>query len=262
MGSATNQALAAATAALDAAPAVDLSVARELFAAAHLLGESKQLAAALADASADVAVRQKLVESVFAGFGPTTRSVLGTAVAQRWSNSAGLTAGIEEIAVRAASKAEPGVDIEGELFQIARVVASNPELELALGSRLGDAEAKGQLVDALLGGRAGTAPPLIVSSLVQQAGDRRARSLLTRALGLVADERGRTVATVYAASVLSDAQQDRLKSLLSARYGGHIALNVVVDPTVVGGLRVEIGDDVIDATVSARLHELRQRLAG
>jgi F-type H+-transporting ATPase subunit delta len=41
-----------------------------------------------------------------------------------------------------------------------------------------------------------------------------------------------------------------------------VTLNLVVDPTVVGGVRVEIGDDVIDATVSSRLNDLRQRLAG
>lgn len=262
MGSATNQALAATTSALDAASGLDLSAAGELFAAARVLGESTQLSSALADASAQESARQKLVESVFAGFGPAVRSLLGTAVAQRWSNPGDLTAAVEELAVRTASKAEPSVDVEGELFQVARVVASSADLELALGSRLGDAAAKGRLIESLLDGRASAATTLIVSSLVQQPRERRVRSLLSRALRIVADERGRTVATVYAASPLGDAQLDRLRSALGARYDAQVALNVVVDPTVVGGLRVEIADDVIDATVSARLHELRQRLAG
>lgn len=50
--------------------------------------------------------------------------------------------------------------------------------------------------------------------------------------------------------------------MLGRRYGTEVALNVVVDPDIVGGLRIEIGDDVIDATVSSRLNDLRQRLAG
>ncbi len=39
-------------------------------------------------------------------------------------------------------------------------------------------------------------------------------------------------------------------------------LNLVVDPTIIGGMRVEIGDDVIDGTVSSKLDEARRRLAG
>ncbi|MGB4780317.1 F0F1 ATP synthase subunit delta, partial [Microbacterium sp.] len=87
-------------------------------------------------------------------------------------------------------------------------------------------------------------------------------ALLSRALRLVADQRGRTVATVYVARILDAAQLERLRAALSERYGTDVALNVVLDTTVVGGVRVEIGDDVIDATVSSRLNDLRQRLAG
>ena len=97
---------------------------------------------------------------------------------------------------------------------------------------------------------------------MQQPRERRIRQLLRRAMRLVADERGRTVATVVAAVPLSDAQLDRLAAALSQRYGAAVSLNTVVDPAVVGGLRVQIGDDVIDASVSSRLADLRQRLAG
>ena len=61
---------------------------------------------------------------------------------------------------------------------------------------------------------------------------------------------------------LSAEQQTRLQNALSARYGSAVTLNTVIDPTVVGGLRVQVADDVIDASVSARLADLRQRIAG
>ena len=108
----------------------------------------------------------------------------------------------------------------------------------------------------------GVALTLIVSSLVQQPRERRVRALLSRALRLVADQRGRTVATAFAATALDDAQLSRLGAALSQRYGVDVTVNLVVDPAVVGGVRIEIGDDVIDATVSSRLNDLRQRLAG
>jgi F-type H+-transporting ATPase subunit delta len=70
------------------------------------------------------------------------------------------------------------------------------------------------------------------------------------------------VATVRVARPLSDADRRRLTEALSRTYGREIHLNVVVDPEVIGGIRVEIGDDVIDGTVSSRLDEARRRLAG
>lgn len=263
MGSATTQALAATTAALNASSSVDLDTARELFAAARIVGGSPQLSGALADPAAAPAARSRVVADVFgAAFGPTALSLLTTAVEQRWSNVGQLIDGIEELAIRAAAISAPGVDVDGELFSATRLVAENPEIELALGSRLGDDTAKGALIETLLRGRAGEATILIVSSLVQQPRERRVRQLLSQAMDLVADQRGSIVATVVTAAPLNTAQSERLSAVLTQRYGKKVGLNAVIDPSVVGGLRVQIADDVIDASVAARLSDLRQRLAG
>ncbi len=263
MGSATTQALAKTTSALTVASGVDLAVARELFAAARAVDGSSHLSGALADSAASTDARRKVVADVFArAVTPVTLSLLTTAVEQRWSSPADLIDAIEELAIRAAAKAEPNADVEGDLFGFSRTVAQNPELELALGSRLGEASAKGSLVESLLAGRANAAATLIAASVVQHPRERRVRQLLSRAMNIVSDQRGRTVATVYAAAPLSAAQTDRLAGALAKRYGTGVSLNTVIDPTVVGGLRVQVADDVIDASVSARLADLRQRLAG
>ncbi|WP_426324462.1 F0F1 ATP synthase subunit delta [Microbacterium sp. E-13] len=263
MGSATTQALAATTTAFDAASGVDLDVARELFAVARAVGDSPQLSGALADSAASAEARRKVVFDVFGrAVKPVTASLLATAVAQRWSSADDLVDGIEELAVRAAAVADADADVEAELFAFSRTVADNPELELALGSRLGGSDAKGTLVESLLEGRVSAATMLIAVSLIRQPRERRVRQLLSRATKLVADQRGRAVATVVAAAPLSAAQRERLSAALSKRYGTKVSLNTVVDPTVVGGVRVQIADDVIDASVSSRLADLRQRLAG
>jgi len=263
VGSATTQALAATTTALGAASGVDLDTARELFAAARIVGDSPQLSGALADPAAAAAARSRVVADVFgAVFGTTTLALLTTAVEQRWSNASQLVDGIEELAVRATAISAPGVDVDSELFGFSRTIAENPELELALGSRLGDDSAKGSLIETLLDGRASAATTLIVSSLVQQPRERRVRELLSHAMDIVADQRGSIVATVITAAPLSASQSERLSSVLMRRYGKKVGLNAVIDPSVVGGLRVQIADDVIDASVAARLGELRQRLAG
>lgn len=262
MGSATTQALATAQAALDGTTITDLIPATELFTAARTIAESSQLSGALSSWGVPGETRAAVAAQVFAGFQPATVALLKVVTGDRWSSLEDLIAGVEGLAVRAAAIAVPSVDVEGELFEVSRTVAANPELELALGSRIGEASAKGALIEKLLSGRASDATTLIVSSLVQQPRERRVRALLSRALRLVADQRGRTVATVVAAAPLDPAQLTRLSGVLAARYGGDVTLNVVIDPTIVGGFRVEIGDDVIDATVSSRLTDLRQRLAG
>ncbi|ALX66751.1 F0F1 ATP synthase subunit delta [Microbacterium sp. XT11] len=262
MGSATTQALAASAQALAAASGVSLDTARELFAAARAVGESSQLSGALADPSATLAARQNVVGAVFGGFSQNTQDIVRTAVAERWSSADDLVDGIEELAIRAAAIAEPDADVEGELFGFSRVIAANSELELALGSRLGGEDAKAALVERLLAGGVSAATALIVSSLVRQPRERRVRQLLTRAIRIVSSQRDRLVATVHTATALSDAQRTRLSDALSRRYGGTVTLNVVIDPAVVGGLRVQIADDVIDGSISARLADLRQKLAG
>jgi len=263
MGSATTLALSSTAASLDATAGVDLGVAGDLFAAARAIGGSPQLSSALSDSAAPATARTKVVTDVFgAVLSPVSVELLTAVVAQRWSRTADLVEAIEEVAVRSAAIAEPEADVEGDLFRFSRTVAENGDLELALGSRMGDESAKGALVTRLLEGRAAASSTLIASSLVQQPRDRRVRVLLQWAMRLVADQRGSTVATVVSAAPLSDAQVERLRAALSARYGTEISVNTRIDPHVVGGLRVQIADDVIDASISTRLADLRQRLAG
>jgi F-type H+-transporting ATPase subunit delta len=79
---------------------------------------------------------------------------------------------------------------------------------------------------------------------------------------VVASQSGQTVATVHAAQPLPDAQVERLQNALSATYGTRIRINQVVDPAVLGGLRVQVGDDVIDGSIASRITDLRLQLAG
>ena len=78
---------------------------------------------------------------------------------------------------------------------------------------------------------------------------------------LVADWRQRLIAVVRVATELSDRQRQRLTRALSAIYGHGIQLNVVLDPRVVGGVSIQIGDELIDGTLSSRLAALRRRWA-
>ncbi|MGF3055735.1 F0F1 ATP synthase subunit delta [Microbacterium sp. YY-01] len=262
MGSATTQALATSAQALAATQGITVGVGGELFAAARLIDSSVQLSGALVDPSVPAQARQDVVGKIFATVSEQAREALRVAAAQRWSRPSDLIDGIEELAIRAVAIGANDTDLEGELFAVSRTVAENPDLELALGSRIGNDEAKAQLAQSIFGAATSPATALIVSSLVQHPRGRRVRQLLSRAIHIIATQREHVIATVHTAVPLGDAQHKRLSEALHKRYGTNVSLNIVIDPSVVGGLRVQVADDVIDGSISARLADLRQKLAG
>jgi F-type H+-transporting ATPase subunit delta len=93
----------------------------------------------------------------------------------------------------------------------------------------------------------------------------RGRSLgqaLDMCAGIAAQRRQQLIAVVRSAVELSATQRRRLAETLAASYGHRIHLNVVLDPSVVGGISVHIGDELIDGTAASRLSAVRRKLAG
>lgn len=263
MGSATRQALESSRVELSAlSGSVDLATAEQLFAAARAIGGSLQLRAMLADAATDPADKRTIVERVFgASLGQTALGLLSSAASKRWSTDTDLLVGVEEMGIRAAAlSVEPSVHLEAELFAFSAAVRSDTELELAVGSKLGDRAAKVALVTSLLQGKVSPQAVAIVSQLVQQPLGRRIGAAVRYAASIVADQAGLSVATVTSARPIGEAQLQRLQEGLSKTYGMQLRLNPVVDPAVIGGLRVQVGDDVIDGSVASRLNELRLQL--
>lgn len=263
MGSATRKALAGTHAALAKLGRAELRVAEDLLAAGRIIGSSKQLRAALTDSEADAAQKRKLVEAVFGSKLTADAVTLLTDLASnRWSKSSDLLEGVEELGFRVASESAPDVPIDSELFTIGQAVASDAELELALGSKLNPVESKVQIVDRLLSGKASPQTVAIVNHVVQQPRGGRIGGLIRNAADIVAQQRGFGIVTVTTAAPLTSGQQSRLVQGLEAQYGRALRVNTIVDRSVIGGVRVQIGDDVIDGSVASRLSTLRQKLAG
>ncbi|HEX9362837.1 MAG TPA: F0F1 ATP synthase subunit delta [Candidatus Dormibacteraeota bacterium] len=78
---------------------------------------------------------------------------------------------------------------------------------------------------------------------------------------LADDAAGRVRATVTTAVELESEERDRIARELSKRLNREVKLSVVVDPRILGGMKLQYGDRVVDASVATRLEQLRRRLA-
>ena len=78
---------------------------------------------------------------------------------------------------------------------------------------------------------------------------------------LVDARAGVSQATVYSAFEISDAQLADIKAALERRFGRKLDAQVVIDPELIGGVRVVVGDEVLDTSVRARLEQMRTALA-
>jgi F-type H+-transporting ATPase subunit delta len=237
-----------------------------LFAASAVLAGQPALRRALTDPSAESPARAGLAESVFGKHltAPAT-SVVSSAAAHRWASSADLADALEQLGVVAlvkdADRDGAGDRVEQELFAFGRTVTENHDLRSALSDPARSDVDKQALVRTLLQGKA---DPRTVT-LVEQAAT-GAHLTLTNALDsfveLAARIRGRVVALVRVAEPLAEDEEKRLVAVLSAQYDRAVHLNTVVDPGVLGGVHVSVGDEVIDGTVSSRLEDAARRLAG
>jgi F-type H+-transporting ATPase subunit delta len=239
-------------------------VGEDLFATADLLRAEPGLRRVATDVSVPGEAKVGLLRDVLSGkVSAEALEVVTTAVEQRWTAARDLADAIEQLGVVAVvrSSADQADRLEDELFAVNQMVQGSPELREALSDPARSRQDKAALVKDLL---AEKVLPATVT-LVQQAlsGSHRTVGVaLTEYQKVAAEVREQRVATVRVARPLAEPDRERLQAVLSRTYGRTVHLNVVVDPEVIGGIRVDIGDDVIDGTVASRLDDAGRRLAG
>jgi len=261
MGAQTTQSLVEARSSLEGYAATS-ELASSLFAAAVGLSGSKALRGALADSSVDQKALQALAASAFASLSTDAKKLIGSLVSLPWSAPEDLQAALEELGIRMLAQVAGESDLVGELLAIQALIHSDPEVELAVGSKRASAEAKATLVSALVGGKVSAEAEAIVRHLVSDSRGRRIGRMLSDAAEIVADQGGKGLAVVTVATSLSAAQQAHIENLLEKKYRRPHYIAQRVDDSVVGGARIRVGDDVIDGSVATRLQDLRMKLAG
>ncbi|MBX7445534.1 MULTISPECIES: F0F1 ATP synthase subunit delta [unclassified Arthrobacter] len=275
MAGVSSESLATALTALEAKlPTASLQLAKELFGILEMVDSSAGLRRALTDPSRNGDEKSALVRKLVGGkVSADAAEIAGGLASSRWASARDIGDALETLAATVViSVAEnksavsaSGItgleELENELFSFNQAVASSHEVQRALSEPQASAAAKAALAEKLVPGASEEAKVLITQAVTQPRGIKATR-LVERFAELAAKRQQRWIATVSVTRPLTSTQLTRLQAGLNALYGRELKVNVNVDPALIGGIRVQVGDEVLDASVIARLNELQRQLAG
>jgi F-type H+-transporting ATPase subunit delta len=179
----------------------------------------------------------------------------------RWAGARTFAAALERQAVRAELLKADSVgqleETEDALFRFARLVESAPELRNALSNESVGLAERQALVGELLEGKASDTTIALAKRAVG-ARERTYGHTIEGYVTMAAAQKNRVVATVRVAVPLTSEQVTRLQRALSKQVAREVAVQVVIDKTVVGGVRVELGDEIIEGTVGGRFADAKR----
>ncbi len=276
---------------LDASARAD--VARELASLQRAILSQPQLRGVLADTSLTGVARGAVVEELLhSRVSPTTRRL--AVYASTHAPAQEVSPAIGELAQRALVHHETGVYehqvlgllaarrrvggfadavlsdvatdefslVQDELFAWARVIDDNLELRRLLLDRDAPLADRLGLVDRLLAGRVNPATLSLARYVVEGGRPRDVVGTLDFLVDYVARAHDWRVARVHAAMPLDDSAQNDLRESLRGLTGAPVDLQVVLQPELLSGVVVEVGDLRLDASMRGRLAALHDVVAG
>ncbi len=244
------------------------TLADDLTSVAAMLNREKVVTRYLTLPAEESAPRVRLAERLVSDkVGQPALDVLKSAVSERWSANSDLIDAIELVSRQAllmrAERAGQLDDVEDQLFRFSRILDVQPRLSILLGDYEASADSRVRLLRKVLESASTNLNPIAVDLLSKTVellrGQPAEEAVLTLAEVAVA-RRGEVVAQVSAAAELSDAQAERLTQVLSRIYGHPVKLQTQIDPELLGGLTISVGDEVIDGTLSSRLAAAQTQL--
>lgn len=246
-----------------------LSLSEELFSGLKVFDDNVSLQRTLTDPSQEPERRRALIQSIFGQqLTPDAVGVLSATAAARWSKQRDLPDAVEQLAVYAAAA---GVEHQGlaglekladELLAFNHAVEESHEVQWALTDPQASEAARVQLAQRLLPQGASAEAQALINQAVAHPRGAKPSDLVRRFADAVVERQRRWIADVTVARPLTQAQQYRLEKGLSASFGRQLTLNVETDAELVGGIRVRVGDEVVDSSVLTRLNDLERKMAG
>jgi F-type H+-transporting ATPase subunit delta len=239
----------------------------DLFAIADLLYREGRLRRALSDPGLAAGVRVGLAQQLLSDkLSAAAIDVVQELVKSRWSRPVDLVEAADLLGVQAvlagAEQANELEEVEDELFRFARILDHQPELQVVLADITVPVEARIGLLEDVLRDKVRPATLRLVSEAVRSPRGRRLDRVLEDYVKFAAERRQRLLAEVWTAVALSDEQTTQLTDALTSTFGRRVQIQTTIDPTLLGGLTVRVGDEVIDGSIVNRIELARRRIAG
>lgn len=153
--------------------------------------------------------------------------------------------------------------VEASLKSLSNALGESDELQALVSSPVLSRDQAGKAIAATA--KAMKLDPLTTNTLGVMAANRRLDqipALVRGFVGLASSHRGEINAEVTSAHPLDDKQIDALKAQLKKRVGSDVSVSTQVDPSILGGLVVQIGSQMIDNSIKTRLNTLSQAMKG
>ena len=164
-------------------------------------------------------------------------------------------------AIFAVAEAEGALDtVEEELFAFTGALDRSADLRQALTDRALPAESKTAVIRELLGDRAHPVTMSLVEFVVTAGRAKELGDIVHEVATMAAERRKHVLAEVRTAVPLTEERRRKIAEALSKATGLEVEVQVILDPSVVGGVVAHVGDEVFDGSVASRLDEAKQHL--
>ena len=150
--------------------------------------------------------------------------------------------------------------VEDELYRFSKVIDGNHELKQALSDKAIDRGQRIKVLEDLLADKVSPHTLGLLTFIVGQGRARQMPQILQELSARAAEARNAVVAEVRSATPLDSRQRAALQSALSKATGKKVAVKVMVDPSLIGGIVAKIGETIIDGSVKRRLEQLKDQV--
>lgn len=233
---------------------------------ADTVGDSAKLAESLTSTTRSTQDKVTLIDAAFSSMEPLVVSTLKELSAQTWSEPRDFAEACEDLGMEMILKSagEEGnlEKTQDDLFQMDQVIRNNRQLRDALVTHSQPLEKRLKLADDVFSSSVSDVALLLFHRVLSRAHNGRIIAGVGRLRRVCAQAQGKELAIVQTAQPLSDEQYNRLSKILTEQSGRPVTIDVVNDPSVIGGMRIRMGADLYEGTLAASLHQARTRLAG
>ncbi len=239
-------------------------IGNELFTITSALDHNIQLERALTDPSRPVEDKVAVVKTLIGNQAhPLVMEIMSDLVSRRWSRVSDIANAVEDFGVDGmmyyADHTNTTLQVSVELAELHSALLNLPVVRTKLYDATVSSEARIKLLYSLIGDADFTK---VTKRLAEHATcnlrNRRYLQTIQWLINKFSRHMGESMVTVTTATPLSKEQVEKLIAIYTAKTGHPVHINSVVDPTVMGGMRIQVGDEVTDNTVVAQLQHLQR----